>query len=292
MSTTLSPCSRESVLFDAPETFEIYDRSELRQDLIGEPEVVAEGWRLSNVHIPTLSVYLPPKEKAMGCGVMVCPGGGYHILAAGHEGRDIARWLNDNGVAAFVLRYRLPPNYRHPTPRDDARQGLRQIRRNAKRWGVDAARIGMLGFSAGGHLTSSVMTQLEGGEAGKLSRPDFGVLLYPVITMSDGYGHGGSRDALLGPDSSAAARFAISSEVQVTLQTPPAFIVHSMDDGGVPVRNSIEFALALKRAGVAVETHLFSSGGHGYGMGKPGTLESRWPGLCIEWMRGMKFMGH
>jgi acetyl esterase/lipase len=280
-----------SPLAAAPLTVELFDRSALPPGAADIPEVVDEGGRLTNVHVPTLSVYLPEPAKATGCGMVVCPGGGYRLIAAAHEGRDMARWLNANGIAAFVLRYRLPPHYRHPVPRDDAREAFRMVRRRAAEWGVRTDAIGILGFSAGGHLASSLLTQLEPGEAGALSRPDFGVLLYPVITMTQPWGHADSRQGLLGAKPTAAACHAVSSEFQVSPQTPPVFLAHSFDDDAVPVQNSIEFALALKCAGVPVELHVFAAGGHGYGLGNPKSLQGRWPAMCVEWIGRMGFTG-
>jgi acetyl esterase/lipase len=183
--------------------------------------------------------------------------------------------------------------HRHPAPLQDAQQAMRLVRGDAARWGVDVRRVGIMGFSAGGHLAGSAMTHyaqpagaVPAGEMGRQSiRPDFGILIYPVVSTTAPFSHVGSRDNLLGQNPAPALAFSLSNELQVTPETPPAFFAHSLDDTCVPPDNSIAFAQALHRAGVKAEVHLFPTGGHGYGMGGAGSLESRWPAMCIEWLR-------
>lgn len=285
-----------SPLTDAKEVVQLYPAAQLPPDAAAQVEQCDQNSFITNVHVPTLSVYLPA-TGASGCGVVVCPGGGYGGLACGHEGRDIARWFNDNGIAAFILKHRLPAaGHRHPAPLQDAQQALRIVRANAAKWGVDPHRIGIMGFSAGGHLAGSAMTHLQPAgpvPSGKLAqqsiRPDFGILIYPVVSTTEPFSHFGSRDNLLGQNPPPALAFSLSNELQVTPDTPPAFFAHSMDDGAVPVENSFAFAKAMRRAGVNAEVHLFPEGGHGYGMGAPSTLQSRWPSMCIDWLKRSGF---
>jgi acetyl esterase/lipase len=250
--------------------------------------------RISDVSVPTLTVFLPPKEKATGAAVMICPGGGYWLLASGHEGADVARWLNEMGVAAFVLKYRLPNEKimvrPHEVPLLDARQGMLLIRQNAARFGLNPQKIGVLGFSAGGHLAATLSTHYEkepqtGTQTDRSpGRPDFSVLIYPVITFGD-KAHGGSRDKLLGGDKSPELIRYYSAELQVTAQTPPTLLIHSQDDTGVPVENSVNYFLALKAANVPAEMHLYPTGGHGYGLrvANKGTV-SGWPDAAKRWL--------
>lgn len=244
---------------------------------------------IRNVHYPTLTVYQP--EKPNGCGVIVCPGGGYWILAADHEGRQIAEMLNSFGITAFILKYRLPPDYMHPIPMQDAQRAVRLVRANAAKWSVAPDRIGILGFSAGGHLASTAATHFDAGDPAsadpveRLScRPDFAVLCYPVVCFSRDYCHSGSRVQLLGSALPPDLVKLLSNELQVTSQTPPTFLFHSEDDSGVDPRNSIDFFLACKNNGVKAELHVFPNGGHGYGLGPAGTGQSQWPGLLRAWL--------
>ncbi len=249
--------------------------------------------RISNVSVPTLTAYLPAKEKATGAAVMVCPGGGYSILASGHEGEEIARWFNGMGVAAFVLKYRLPDprimTNQQEVPLMDAMQGMVIVRQNAQRYGIDPAKIGVMGFSAGGHLASTLSTHYHrGAGANELAKPNFSILLYPVVTFGS-KAHSGSRDKLLGKLNTSPEMIAYySNELQVTNQTPPTFLVHSEDDKAVPVENSIEYYLACLKNGVPAEMHLYPAGGHGYALrtAKFGSL-STWPESCRAWLKGL-----
>ena len=245
--------------------------------------------RISNVSVPTITTYLPPAGQASGSAVMICPGGGYSILASGHEGEEVARWFNGMGVAAFVLKYRLPDERimtnQHEVPLMDAMQGMKLIRQNATRYGIDPQKVGVMGFSAGGHLASTMATHV-GQET--QARPDFVILLYPVVTFGD-KAHGGSRDKLLGTLKTSPELIArYSNELRVTGQTPPSFLVHSEDDRAVPVENSVNYYLACLKNGVPVEMHLYPTGGHGYGLrtAKFGSLNT-WPESCKAWLKGL-----
>ena len=240
--------------------------------------------------VPTLTAYRPAAEKANGAAVVVCPGGGYQHLAA-HEGEPVARWLNSLGVAGFVLKYRLGPRYHHPAMLGDVSRAIRMVRTRAREWKLDPARIGVLGFSAGGHLASTALTHFDDGKADAAdpvdrasSRPDFGILMYPVITMTGPYAHKGSRANLLGDDPDAALLEALSSERQVTDHTPPCFLVHTSTDTAVPAENSLLFAEALHKHHVPVELHVFDHGPHGFGLGGNDPVLRQWPGLCAAWM--------
>jgi len=240
--------------------------------------------------VPDLTPYLPPRERATGAAVVVCPGGGYQHLAD-HEGRPVAEWLNTLGVAGFVLKYRLGPRYHHPAPLQDAARAVRLVRARARDWGLDPARIGILGFSAGGHLASTLATHFDAGRADATeaidqvsSRPDVAILIYPVITMGPG-GHEGSRVNLLGKQPDPALVEELSNEKHVTKDTPPTFLVHTVADAGVPYENSLIFAAALRKAGVPHELHVYEQGAHGFGMGTKDPILGTWPDRCAAWLR-------
>lgn len=243
-------------------------------------------------HEPSITLYLPAPDKATGTGIVVCPGGGYGMLAIDHEGEQIAQWLIGEGIAAFVLQYRHAPDYGHPTPLLDARRAVRTVRFNAEKWGLQPDRIGILGFSAGGHLTASTAILHEGAKPDAedpidqvSARPDFMVPVYPVITMQDDYTHKGSRRNLLGksPDPALVERYSL--ERQVTADTPPAFLVHTTDDQAVPVENSVQLYLALHRAGAPAEMHIYEKGRHGLGLGGGDAAFATWPGHLIDWLK-------
>ena len=247
---------------------------------------------------PTLTICLPDGEKATGTAVVVCPGGGYGFLAVGHEGKDIAEWFNKLGVAAFILEYRhRARGYGHPAPLQDAQRAVRTVRARAAGWKIDPAKIGIMGFSAGGHLASTAGTHFDKGdpEAGdpieRVScRPDFMILCYPVIALGEPYTHRGSQQNLLGKDADPELVRSLSSEKQVTAQTPPTFLFHTDEDRGVPAENSVYFYLALRRAKVPAELHVYRTGRHGLGLapGTPGT--SSWPECCEGWLRGRELL--
>jgi len=240
---------------------------------------------------PTLTIYLPPADKATGTAVVVCPGGGYGSLAMGHEGKDPAEWLAKHGVAAFVLKYRITP-YRHPAPMDDAQRALRTVRSRAKEWGVDPKRVGVWGFSAGGHLASTVATHFDAGKADaddpveRVScRPDFAILAYPVITLNMPHTHISSRKNLLGDDPDEKLVESLCNEKQVTKETPPTFLFHTGDDPHVPVENSILFYSACRKSGVPAELHVYEHGAHGVGLAPNDPVLSSWPDRLEAWMK-------
>jgi acetyl esterase/lipase len=240
--------------------------------------------------IPTLTPYLPPKGKANGAAIIVCPGGGYSRLAD-HEGRPVAEWLNTIGITAFVLKYRHGPRYHHPAPFRDAQRAIRMLRASASAWQIDPKRIGILGFSAGGHLASTVGTHFGPGQRDDAdpiervsSRPDVMILIYPVITMGP-LTHSGSKRQLLGENPSDELITLLSNELQVTKDTPPTFLVHTANDAGVPVENSLRFADALRKAGVPFELHIYERGRHGFGLGGNDPILSTWPRRCADWLR-------
>ena len=246
---------------------------------------------------PTLIIYLPEKEKANGGAIVICPGGGYGGLAMDHEGHQIARWLNDNGIAGFICDYRhRGKGYGHPAPLEDAQRAIRTVRSRAKEFNVDPAKIGILGFSAGGHLTSSAVTHFDKGKADsedpiqKVScRPDFGVLCYPVIAFNEKFTHVGSQNNLLGKDAPEDLVRSMSSEKQVTAETPPCFLWHTYEDTGVPPENSIVFYLACIKNKVPAELHVYEKGRHGVGLGKGIIGTENWPTECIAWMKNHGF---
>jgi acetyl esterase/lipase len=247
------------------------------------------------VDIPTLTPYLPPKDKVTGAAIIVCPGGGYTHLAD-HEGRPVAEWLNTLGITAFVLKYRLGPRYHHPGPLQDAARAIRLVRAGAGEWGLDPQRIGILGFSAGGHLASTAGTHFGAGDAKASdpvervsSRPDLMILIYPVITMKDKT-HAGSKMNLLGPEPAPELIALLSNEEQVTKETPPSFLVHTMTDTTVPVENSLLFVSALRKAGVPFEFHLYERGPHGFGLGTKDPILATWPARCADWLKVHGFL--
>jgi acetyl esterase/lipase len=250
---------------------------------------------ISNVSEPTLTYY-PATGHAAGTAVIVAPGGGYEFLAAAHEGRQYAQWLSSLGVAAFVLKYRLA-DYGHPAPLQDVLRAIRTVRAHASDYGVAPDRIGVIGSSAGGHLAASAATLFDdpAGRTGApldavSGRPDFAMLIYPVITLMPPFAHAGSRHALLGANPAPELVKAMSVETRVTAQTPPTFLVHAQDDGAVPVENSILFFQALTRAHVPAEMHLYERGGHGIGMGAGHGDISLWPKRAEEWLRDRKLI--
>jgi len=242
--------------------------------------------------IPTLTPWLAQPERANGAAVIVCPGGGYGGLAIDHEGKQIAQWLNSLGVSAFVLKYRLGPTYHHPIEIGDAARALRTVRARSSEFRVDPNRVGIWGFSAGGHLASSLSTRWDRGDSSSKdpverasSRPDFAILAYPVITFTEPWTHQGSKRNLLGasPDQSLSAW--LSSDQQVTPETPPTFLFHTNADTGVPPENSVYYYLALRRAGVPAELHIYERGPHGVGLAWSDAVLASWPARLADWMR-------
>lgn len=242
---------------------------------------------------PSLAVYAPPADEANGTAIVVCPGGGYQHLAVGHEGEEIGQWLNSLGVTAFVLRYRLAPAYKHPTPMLDVQRALRTVRSRAADWKLDPQKVGVLGFSAGGHLASTAATHFDSGDANAADpidrascRPDFAVLCYPVITFQDDVvTHRGSRKNLLGEQPDPQLVEFLSNDTQVTAQTPPVFLWHTTEDKGVKPGNSVRFYLACVNAGVPAELHLYEKGPHGIGLAKKYPGADQWPVACATWLK-------
>lgn len=245
--------------------------------------------------IPTLTAYLPDPANATGAAVVICPGGGYCALAD-HEGEGYALWFAEHGITPFVLKYRLgSAGYRHPIMLQDAARALRTVRANAACWNVDPTRIAIIGSSAGGHLASTLLTHFDAGDPKAAdpidrvsSRPDLGILCYAVITMTEKT-HGGSRDNLLGENPSKELIDFLSSEKQVTPQTPPCFVWHTGEDGAVPVENSIEFARALRANGVPFDLHIYQKGPHGIGLVDPASPHP-WAADCLYWLRENGFL--
>jgi len=246
------------------------------------------------VDIPTLTPYLAPRDQATGAAIIICPGGGYEHLSD-REGGPIAERLNAMGIIAFVLKYRIGPRYHHPAPLQDAARAIRLVRARAGEWKIDPERIGIMGFSAGGHLAATIGTHFDPGKPDSSdpiervsSRPNVTVLVYPVITMKDST-HAGSRRNLLGPDPTPELLALLSNEERVTRETPPTFLIHTMTDASVPVENSLAFVAALRKAGVPFEFHLYERGPHGFALGGNDPILITWPDRLADWLRLRNF---
>ncbi len=243
---------------------------------------------------PTLTLFPAPAKGRVPTGIVVCPGGSYVSLSMAKEGTDVAAWLNKMGISAFVLKYRLGPTYHHPAELQDAQRAIRYVRSHADDYGLKRNQIGIWGFSAGGHLASTAGTHFvttDIGDSGitdpidkQSSRPDFLILAYPVITMQDPYAHRKSRTALLGEQPDPQLTNDLSNELQVTAQTPPTFLFHTTDDGVVPVENSVRFYLALRRAGVPAELHVYRKGQHGVGLATQDPVLHTWTDRLADWL--------
>ena len=251
---------------------------------------------------PSVTYFAPDAKKAMGTSVIICPGGGYDHLATDKEGNQVAKWLNTLGVAAFVLKYRVAP-YHHPIEMNDAQRAMRYVRANAKRYKIDAARVGILGFSAGGHLASTVATHYDEGNPAapdsvdrQSCKPWFQILVYPVITMEGPFAHAGSVKNLLGDNPSAELTHLLSNEKQVNAKTPAAYLVHAKDDPDVLLDNSVAYYDSLVKAGVPAATKFYDHGPHGFGLangvaGAPNLPEiATWPSFCAAWMQGRGYL--
>ena len=255
------------------------------------------GKRFFNIHNPNITVYKP--RKANGVAVVLCPGGGYNYVAAGVEGVPVAEKLNTEGITVFVLKYRLPKtpgvDFKHPVPLSDALRAMQLVRHHAAEFGVSPEKIGIMGFSAGGHLASSAGTLFSKYDFGAdriskvSSRPDFMCLVYPVISTRQGIAHR-CPQSLVRDKSDKQALAALSSELNVTARTPPAFLVHSKDDGGVKYQNSVVMHKALRKHGVPSEIKLYEKGGHGFGIGRKGADSTRWSEDFVAWLFQMKFI--
>jgi acetyl esterase/lipase len=240
---------------------------------------------------PSLTIYRPAPDQASGAAVLVCPGGSYARLAMDHEGKQVAAWLTRHGITAAVLKYRLGPRYRHPAPLLDAQRALRWMRANASTLGVKTDAVGIWGFSAGGHLAATTATKFDDGDPGAAdpldrpsSRPDFAVLAYPVISLGEEFAHVNSRQNLLGDRPDRALVDGLSAERHVTPRTPPAFIFYTDED---PVRpeNGVAFYLALRRAKVPAELHIYERGAHGLGLASDDPVVSTWTERLRDWLR-------
>lgn len=255
------------------------------------PEKLEEGGRLSNISSPTLTVYWPAVDRPNGTAVIICPGGGYGMLSNDREGIQYAQWLSHLGVTSFILKSRLK-EYGHPAPLQDVLRAMRLVRSRATEFRINPGRIGVMGSSAGGHLAASAGTLFDhadgrtGAEIDAVNaRPDFLILLYPVITLAEGVTHAGSRENLLGRSRTAEQEEFFSLENRVTAATPPTLLIHTQEDKSVPIENSIRFFQALTRAGVPAEFHAFEQGGHGMGMRDGLGTSSDWPDRAREWLR-------
>lgn len=254
---------------------------------------------VTNVQNPEIAVYLPAKKQATGQAVVICPGGGYWALAYDWEGIDVAKWLNSKGIAGIVLKYRLPTSsgqvVPHESPLMDAKQAMRLVRYHASEWNINPEKIGIMGFSAGGHLASTLGTHFDYGDQYAVDlveriscRPDFMILVYPVITMTQPFMHKGSRNALIGENPETALAEDYSNELQVTDDTPPTFLIHASDDKGVPVDNSLVFYQALVENNVPAEMHIYPAGGHGFSLAINKGHLANWTDACIEWIKSLE----
>ncbi len=246
---------------------------------------------------PTLTIYMPPNTTGPLTAVIIAPGGSYRGLASNLEGRAPANFLNSLGVAAFVLKYRLGPRYHHPIELGDAQRAIRSVRARAGEWHLATDRIGMMGFSAGGHLASTASTHFDSGDPQAAdpidrvsSRPDFAILCYAVVSMTESWTHQGSKMNLLGEHPDAELARSLSNDTRVTAQTPPTFIYQTNADTVVPAENSVMYYLALRKAGVPAEMHIFRNGPHGTGLGGTDTALSEWPRLLLNWMKVSGFL--
>src|SRR5262245_60234534 len=247
--------------------------------------------------IPTLTPFYPDPDKATGAAIIICPGGGYQHLAD-HEGKVYAQWLNDHGVTAFVLKYRLGPSYHHPAMLQDGARAVRIVRARSGEWKLDPKRIGIMGSSAGGHLTWTMMTHFDAGNSNaedvierESSRPDLGILCYPVVTMGS-FAHPGSKSNLLGTNPPPELVRELSIELKVTRETPPCFLWHTYEDRTVPVENALQLAAAFRKAGVPFDLHIYEKGAHGLGLGirtdyKPENAGKLlpWTQDCLYWLK-------
>lgn len=261
------------------------------------PEEKYDGVRVRNVSEAEMYVFLPAKDKNTGAAVVICPGGGYVIEAMDHEGYEIAKWLANHGIAGIVLKYRLPYGH-HQIPSGDAHRAIRTVRNHAASWGIHPSKIGLAGSSAGGHLAATAGTRFDNGNPDasdpveRMScRPDFLLLLYPVISFREEYGHIGSRKNLIGEGNDWELVRQYSNEYHVTRETPPAFMVLADDDKGVVPRHSVEFYSALKENKVPAELHIFAKGGHGFGLRNNNIPADRWPEMFLDFLKANGFVG-
>ncbi|HWZ60947.1 MAG TPA: alpha/beta hydrolase [Gemmatimonadaceae bacterium] len=244
-----------------------------------------------DMDVPTLTVYLPRSAPAIPTAIVVCPGGSYMNLATDYEGKQAQEYLNSLGIAVFVLKYRLGPRYHHPVELGDALRAIRLVRSRAAEWHIAPDRVGILGFSAGGHLAATASTHFDRGNASAAdplerlsSRPDFAVLVYPVISMTEPWTHQGSKTMLLGDHPDPAVARSLSNDLMVTAETPPTFLMHTNADTEVPAENSVSYYLALRKAGVPAELHIFQNGRHGIALAQNDAVLGEWPRLLANWL--------
>ena len=279
--------------------FATFAPGQVTRDLTAEPQTILL-WQngapgalgQSDDDQPSITVYRPWGHNLSGTAVIVAPGGSYGFLASNHEGRQVANWFNAMGITAFVLKYRLGPRYHHPIELGDAQRAIRLVRSRAREFEISPDRIGMMGFSAGGHLASTTATHFDSGNPAAAdiidrasSRPDFVILGYPVITLEAPYVHAGSARNLLGDHPDPKLVEELSNELHVTTQTPPTFLFATSDDDVVPVENSVNFYVALHKAGVPAELHVFEKGPHGVGLDLGDLALGEWPALLANWLR-------
>lgn len=271
----------EEIIVNYEET-EIYKDNELQS--------------VSKVTVPTITIYTPSEIKANGTAVIIFPGGGYSHLSMNKEGKKVAKWLNSLGITAYLLKYRMPDDrtMKDKTigPLQDAQEAVRMVRRNAKKWNLDASKIGVMGFSAGGHLAATLSTHFTEITYDSIentsSRPDFTILIYPVISMQNEIANKGSKEKLLGLNPSSELIKKFSCDLNVNADTPKTFIVHATDDQSVPVENSINYYLALKNNKIQCELHLYEKGGHGFGLGLIDTSKN-WTQDCENWLKNNSY---
>lgn len=259
-----------------------------------EKEDIKEGkiQRTSQVIVPTLSVFLPKEIKPNQTAVLIFPGGGYSHLSMDKEGTKVAEWFNTLGITAFVVKYRLPSDLimknKSVGPLQDAQEAIRYVRSNSAKWNINPNKIGVIGFSAGGHLASTLATHFDDktyeSKFNTSARPDFSILIYPVISMDSNITHKGSQTNLLGKDPSQTLIDNFSNDKRITPQTPPTFLIHASDDSAVLPENSINYYLGLKKNNVSAELHIYEKGGHGFGLGIKDTSQF-WTNACKEWLK-------
>jgi len=264
---------------NAQEEIQLYKDGAKQSSGITEAESKDQNNFINNITDARMYAYIAPKETATGAAVLICPGGGYGGVSSDKEGSEIAIWFNQIGISAFVLYYRMP-NGHYEIPLQDAQTALKIIHKGAKKWNICTNKIGIMGFSAGGHLASTAGTHFKT----KIQRPDFMILAYPVVTMKKDLTHTGSRNNLLGTNPSEELVNLYSNELQVTKETPPTFIVHAIDDTVVPIANSEQLLKALLDNNVPAELHKYDVGGHGFGMRKNSIPADKWPDLLKDWL--------